>query len=354
MDLQTEQLLHMMAQPVFYVKDGIVKWYNRAAANLVFEGQNVQTLFSEGGDLYGQWDRSGSMEAELAIFGLSYGAKVCSMDEGELFVLTQRGTDNREEGNTLLQTSTRLRGILQELITSTWTIQDHISDNDDLISESEILNRSLYRLLRLCNQLSDSGKLMHREAVSAFERIAVRDFLDRFVAETSALLEETGRTIDYTPCEKGLTCNFDRVLVERGIYHLLTYGIRRAQVGKPLGLRVWDDAYRLCFCVSYTPAGEEHDNFGAEGHWDLSSTSLGENAELRVVRLIAQYHGGSILKTTSTDGDLVRIIFSVGKNCSVHYLKSPMKEAEDSTGFHPGLVELSEILGKEMYHPDRV
>lgn len=353
-DLQTQQLLQMMDQPVFYVKDGVVIWHNRAATNLVFQGQNVLTLFLPDGAPYSLWDRMGSMEAEIPIFGIQYGLKARVLDGGELFVLEPRSTENRGRGTTLLQTSAHLRGILQDLIDSVGTIQDNISDREDLIPEAETLNRSCYRLLSLCNRLSDGGTLMRREGMQSFQKIRVREFLDRFVSETAPLLKEAGYEIEYTPCNETITCHLEPVLIERGLYRLLAHGIKHSAPTPSVSLSAWDDEQRVCFAISYAIASGGEEIFLTEGAWNLSDIPGTDGIGMEVVRLIAEYHGGTLMGITSAEGQRIRLVLSIGKNNATHNLRSCKTPHEEFDGFHRGLVELSEILGKEMYHPDQV
>ncbi len=354
MDPQMEQMLQMIAQPVFYVKNGIVQWHNEGANYLVFQGQPIQSVSMQIQSLYDLWDRQGPMEMNISVFGLQYLTKVRVMDEGELFVLDRRGEDSREKGGALLQTSIHLRQILQELITAGTAIEDQIADREELIPDVEVLNRSVYRLLRLSNQLSDGGKLLRSAADAVFERVNIRNFLDVFVEETGALLRESGWDLEYTPCDKELRGDIDRTLIQRALYNLVSYGIRHSAERKSIHIKAWSNPSQICFALCYMPAASGMGNvFGDSNGTKSGDFCRWEGVDIDVVRLIAELHGGTIL-ASSDDGGESRIIFSIRKNKDPRILRSPRVETAETGGFHPGLVELSEVLDRELYHPDRV
>ena len=351
MDPKTEQMLQMISQPAFFAKDEKICWHNKAAEYLVFVGQSLDMVFGETVALYKRWDRRGPMQTELSFFAASYVAKACTCEDGILFILEKRDEDVRRRGSALLRTSIQLRQILQELLTSGSTIQERIADMDDLTSESELLNRSLYRLLRLCNQLSDGGNLLRNTAMAVFELTDVQEFLDHFAEETGKLLEESGRKLRYIPCQNPIKCNMDRALIGRALYNLLSQGLQASVPEQEITLKAWEDDLQVCFAVSYVPATPQ--SFATTlGITDHMGSSDGVGAD--IVRLIAELHGGTVLTSSNPEEETIRTVFSVHKRSNSHTLRSPGLSVDDSYGFHPGLVELSEVLDRELYHPDRV
>ncbi len=354
MDPQMEQMLHMIAQPIFFVKNGIVQWNNEAANYLVFRGQLIDTLSEDISDLYDLWDRQGPMEMTLSVFGIQYLAKVRIVDGGDLFVLERRGEDSYEKGGALLQISIQLRQILQELITAGTAIEDRIAEQEELIPDAEILNRSVYRLLRLSNQLSDGGALLRNAVGASFERVNIRSFMDRFVEETDALLRESGWDMEYEPCDRELWGDVAPELIQRALYQLISHGIRHCASGNGIRIKVWSNLSQICFAMCYKPAAFGMDHL-LSGEFGSRSTDMSrwEGLGIDVVRLIAELHGGTTVASSDDNGES-RIIFSIRKYRNYRVLRSPKPDTEEMPGFHSGLVELSEILDPKLYHPDRV
>ena len=354
MDPHVEQMLQMMAQPVFFVKNDTVCWHNEAARYLVCCGQNILTVLDRSAGLYELWNRQGPMQIELSLFGVSYRARVRNVEDGEIFVLEKHGENFWEKADSLMYTSAHLRRILQELLSSGTAILDQMADMGQVPPESEIMNRSIYRLIRLCTQLSYGGKLLQNKAGEYFERINVRDFLDRFAEEAGDLLKESSWRLEYTPCGRSVTGPIDRELVERALYNLLSNGIQRSAPGSTVWLKAWEDDLQICFSVSYTPVQTEQgtffpsDGISPEGSWKC------EGVGIDLVRLIAEIHGGTVLFTESEEKRESRMIFSVRKHNARFGLRSNRALVEEFSGFHHGLVELSEVLDQKLYHPDRV
>ena len=353
MDLQMIQTLQMVSQPVFYVKNGTVQWLNDAATYLVWEGQDIDSILIRGETLYDIWDRKGPMQMELSLFGLQYIAKVRCLDDGKLFVLEQREGDQREKGKALMQTSFHLRGILQELCTAGTSIQEQTEENEELIPELEIMNRSVYRLIRLCNQLSDGGALLRGVDSASFEKVNVWEFLRDFTDEAVPLLREAGWELEVIPCIKTLRGDMDRTLISRALYNLLSYGIQHSLNGERISLKAWENSAHVCFGIAYVASGEGQTLFADNGMGIGGFGSVG-GVGSDLVRLIAELHGGTVLSTADPEGRERQIIFSIRKTADRHMLRSPNPETTEDHAFHMGLVELSEILGREFYHPDRV
>ena len=353
MDLKTEQLLQMMSQPAFYAENGVIQWQNRAADCLVYKGQDISHLFADDKDLYDLWDRQGPMQMDRLLMGTQYVLKVCVYEEGELFVLEQRNEDPGRYSKNLLQTSSDLRRILQDLLSSGIAIQDEIGDQmqDSLLPEMEELNRCVYRLQRLSNLISDNGALMHSEGFYPIETVNIRQFLIEFCKETADLLKESGYTLHYTLFSEEREGHISPQLLKRALCHLLSYSIKHSEPQTAIQLKAWETEERICISLAYRPE--------TEGAFPNFMGSLGSGLERYkgmepdVVRLIAEFHGGALMSSLSEDGS-VQTLFSIGRRDKNRLLRSPGAEFREDGGLHSGLVELSEILSKEMYHPDRV
>lgn len=354
MDPKIELLLQMMSQPVFLVKDGIVRWHNDPADCLVSDGMEIRVFLNEGAKLYYLWDRKGPMQMTISVFGIKYEAKVRIIEEGELFVLEILEEDRYEGGSTLSQISSGMRRIMQELISSVAALQDQMFENPELTKETELLNRSVYRLIRLCTQISDGGNLMQNRPQSMFESLNVHDFLYDFADEAGSLLRESGWDLKYKPCKDNLTAYFDPELIERALYNLVSTGIRHSKPGHPVMIEAWEEPGLVCFCVSYQAnrgcLGGFFSSFGDAYGKAFRLDGLGAD----VVRLIAELHGGSVLSSVSEEEEKVETVLTVkrfGKNIG---LRSPGTFHRRAESFHGGLVELSEVLDPGVYHPDKV
>lgn len=354
MDPKIEQLLQMMTQPVFFVKDRIIQWHNDAAGYLVGEGQTIASVLTDGMELYLQWDRQGPMQMSISIFGIDYNAKARVLEEGELFVLERTDKDWNENGNSLVHISAHMRRILQELVSSLTALHDQMAENQVLPRETELLNRSVYRLLRLCTQISDGGNLMNNGANSFFEMTNIREFLDKFFNEAAPLLKDSGWNLEYIPCDEEMVAYLDSELIERALYNLVSNGIRWSSPNGSVCMEAWEARGLICFSVSYEAAPRMLDAFFAESSGTKGSNFSWDGLGTDVVRLIAELHGGSVLSSASEEERKVRTVFTIRKHSNRFGLHSSMMFVRESMSFHHGLVALSEVLDSSLYHPDKV
>lgn len=354
MDPKIEQVLQMMAQPVFLVKNGIIQWCNDAAKHLICEGRKLSSVLVDEMGAYTHWDRQGPLQMELSIYNMEFNGKVRLLEEGELFVLDRVQKNRNDSGRALAQVSSHMRRILQELISSLSTLQDKISEIQSLPSETEILNRSVYRLLRLCTQISDEENLLSPVVNSHFERTNIRSLLDAFVQEAGPLLEESGWDLEYIPCDGAMHAYLDRKLTIRALYNLVSTAIGRSPHGRPVRIEAWEEGELICFSVSTEVATEVIDSFFTEIADSKRGGFSWDGLSIDIVRLIAEFHGGSILSSASEEKKRIRMVFSIRKISYRFNLRSPRIMAREYSAFHQGLVELSEVLDRRMYHPDNV
>lgn len=354
MDPKTELLLQMISQPAFYAKDGIVQWHNDPAQYLVSDGQTVVSLLNDSAKLYLLWDRKGPMQMSFSFFGVKYNAKVRIIEDGELFVLENSGNHQYENGSALSHVSNHLRRILQELITSLTSLQESVPKDQVLPQETEVLNRSVYRLLRLCTQISDGGNLMQNCANALFESTNIKEFLDKLVGEASALLEESGWHLEYIPCNEEITALLDRELTGRALYHLISGAVKRSIPHESVTIEAWEEQSLVCFCVSYKAASGFLGGFFADSTDSHGIDYRSDGLSSDVVKLIAELHGGSVLSSVSEEDRKIRMVFSVKKYNNRFSLHCPMVHQREFMSFHRGLVELSEVLDRSLYHPDKV
>ncbi|MBR6826362.1 MAG: hypothetical protein IKM59_07435 [Oscillospiraceae bacterium] len=354
MDPQTKQLLQMMTQPVFLVEDRKVVWHNNAAKYLVFDGQSVLPLLDNSGLLYDRWDRQGMLQIELSVYGREYTAKVCVTQGKELFVLEKHSEERHGSASTLMQVSSQLRMILQELMNSSFAMEEQLSKQGGSTKEAELVNRSIYRLLRMCTQMSDGGKLLWNTEEPIFLKTDLGDLLDTLVGEIQPLLEASGRYLEYIPCKARLNGDADQKLIERALYNLLANALQYSAKDRPVSLRAWEDGNRICFAVSYEEDGGFSSLLLADGGMGGENYRRLTGMGLDIVRMIAELHGGGLITSTSEDGIRKQTIFSIRKVSGRYVLRSDRIVVDEFRGFHRGLIELADVLAPELFHPDNI
>ena len=353
MDRQMEQLLSMIQQPAFLVKGGQILWHNPAAKNLVFCDQQLSVLLEGAQQFYDQWDRENLLQIDLKIMEIWYTAKVRAYGDSELFVLLPPQKSGHS-ASAMLSISAYLRRVLHELMNAGNSMLDQLAELDREVPEAANMNRALYQLLRLCGQLSDSGKLVNGSAELYLERTKLHEFMQDFADSLGPVLEECGWHLEYIPCDTKLRGDLDRALIQRALYNLVSNSLRHTPKGSALKLQVTHGGSEIYFTLSHD--GETFsESFGpGEEQLGLGDPDRGVGLGMELLRSIARLHGGTLMYTSKADGTGVVMTFSIRKTCDELELKSPSLAVDDCSGLDHSLVELSDVLDRELYHPDRI
>ena len=338
-DPQMEAMLQLLDQPVFLVRDCKIFWCNQSAQALVAPGQEIESLLSLDKGLYDQWDRDSVLEMELILMGAPYGIKIRSCEAGDLFFLNRQNGVRIYGGEQIPHTSGKIRRILWELTSAVTTVQEHL-DDEDLLRESARINHSVYRLLRLSNKLSCEERFFHEDMKAYFQRTDLGGFIRDFLAEAAPVAEDGGWHLCAEPANTHLYGNIDRELMKQALYYMVSHGLRHSPKGGELLLRCWEEGNWIRFSLMHsvgTVAPEEGP----------------EREDLDFVRAIASLHGGAVVQFSCGE-DRKRIVLNIRKLSASFPLKEERLKVDRYGGFHPALVELSDALNSQMYHPDRV
>ena len=340
MDPQMEGLLQLMDQPVFLVRDGSVIWNNPAAEQLVTVGQGAESILRAGTELYEQWDRRSVIETDLTLLGETYGVKIRGTEAGDIFILRPLSRELSAGEENHIYTSGKIRQILQELFPACMTLQDYMEFREELMDEAARVNRSLYRLLRLSNKLSREEQLFHQDITPYLERTDLRRFLSEFVEEMGPILEEGGWKLTLVPINGTIHGNIDRELMKQALYYMVSHGVSHSLKGSELLLKTWEQGSGIRFSLTHG-VGRNPGNDAVE------------LPDLELVRAIASLHEGALFQfDEGAKGN--RMVLSIRKMLPSFPLKERYFRGDVYGEFHPGLVELSDVMEHWMYHPDRV
>ncbi len=354
MDERFKQVLELFAQPAFLVENGVVCWHNSAAHALLADGTPLEAFLEGDGALFALWDRSGVLRLPLLLSGEEYDAAVRSTQYGDLFVAARRTAEQNTTAAALVNASAALRKPLQQLVTASTELFENASE---LPEASAALNRSVYQLLRLCNQMSDGGMLILRRR--EFHRVPTNLtlFLRTFANEVRPLAESAGLCFRFTEPEGPVRGDVDGKLLERALYNLLSNAMNYTPRGGTITLSAEKQGYFLLIHVSDTGTGISKDAasnlFDRFSEHPLGDPRRGIGLGLPMVREIARLHGGTISAGDTEDGG-TRVTFSVSLEPTPLELRSRGIELDYCYGRHHGLVELADVLSAAMYDPNQV
>lgn len=358
MNEQLKTVLALFAQPAFLAKDGTVLWCNHAASSLMAEGTALYRIIENEDTLYSHWNRTGSLNLSLFLGGYEYEAVVVAQDEYDLFVASKRTMEQSAEAFAFVSASVPLRKQLHSIVNAADSLFDQLPEQYSGSKEAAQLNQTIYRLLRLCSQMADGGELIlgHREAQK--QSVDLICLLTDFVSQAKPLAASVGVELVFESCAASVPADADPALLERALYNLLTNALTYSPNGGTVTLKAEKQGSLLL--ISMSDSGEgispaiSSALFRQYAQRGLGDPRRGLGLGLPIVREIARLHGGSLSISDHPDHPGTLATFSVSLTRSALPLKSNAIRYDYSGEFNHGLIELSEVLDAELYHPGEV
>ncbi len=350
-DTQTSirHMLELVERPAFCVDDGVIVYANStAAAHLVPLGSPVAPLISVGAEEYAAFTH-GCLYLRLTIEGTAYVTSVTNIDDHHIFTMS---SDSACQLQALALAAKELREPLNRIM----SISDHLprSITDDAQSAELMarMNRGLYQLLRMVNNMSDAG-------AQTAPRMELRDV-------TAVMQELFDQAAEYCACV-GVTLEFhnhpstvysliDTQRIERAIYNMLSNSLKYTEHGGRITARLTRRQNTMYLTISDSGSGMRlnesvapFDRFRREP--GIEDIRHGLGLGLTLVRNTAAVHGGTVLlDPTSESGTKITLSLPIRQNTST--VHSPFMHIDYAGEWNHALVELSDSLPYTLYTPN--
>lgn len=358
MDVELKQVLELLAQPVFLVQDGSVVWCNGAARGLLTEGFPVVSLLENDAMLYELWSREGALHLPVILGGAEYDASVIAVQTGDLFIAARRPKEVNATAFAVERASVSLRRPLHAMLNAANALFEHLEEtHTEPIPAAAELNQALYRLVRLCGQMSDGAQLLLHRKEARREPTNIGCFLTEFVSAARPLTESVGVQLLFTPPIKPLRGDIDCPLLERALYNLIANALAHSPSGSTITLSAQKQDRLLLLQVSDNGTGVAQgvmstlfERFSAS---EFGASTQGIGLGLPIVREIARMHGGTIAVSANPNGGTC-VTLTVSLEPAVLSLRSRMVRYDNYGDLNHALVELSDVLSAEMYDPSEI
>ncbi len=339
------QVLELFRQPVFLVSEGLVCWCNSAARGLL--DSPVARFFEDDGSLYSLWNRQGALHIPLSIDGASYEASVQAMAEGDLFVASLQ----EQNGGAVvaMQAAISLRRPLATLRTAAEGMFMELESRHALQLGSE-MNRALYQLRRLSEQMFDGGRLLLHRKQAQRRLTDLRQFTQDLLTQLRPIIEADGWLLETVLPQEPLSGAVDRGLLEQALFNLLSNSLLYTRRGGKIRVEVQRQGRFILFHVDDNGEGMAGD-IHAEGSLD---PRRGLGFGLQMVQEIARLHGGTLTIAGKGPEGGVRASFSILPESKILEFKTPRFSFDRSTVGERGLVALSDALSSELYNTDDI
>ena len=347
----TIALLEQLPQPVFLVKDNTVVYANRGA-NLrdVRSGANVYDIITIGQQEYQQFT-SGKLILTVSVSGILYNTVVTSSGEYHLFCLES------EYSNPELRAFAVAAQALRTPLTNAFFGIDKllpeptVQNSPALLAQIKAVNRSIYQIYRAVQNMSDAATIGYSGCTETRDVVA---FLAEFLEKANTMLAHTRHRIDFQSLNRPVYCRINSESLERAILNLISNAAKYASGNSEIKISMNTGINKLYICVQTScddaQALISSNIFSAfTREPSICDSNRGIGLGLPIVHSIAASHKGTLLVENPDDTSL-RFTLSISTMLpEVVKLNSPLMITDNSGGFDPFLVELSDILPPELY-----
>ena len=337
------QMLELMEQPAFSVREGMITGVNAAARErMILPGAPVAPMIAAGRSDYSTL-RSGSMALTLDLFGIMTDATVTCIGEHRIFKLST--PEQSEQLRVLALAAQELRSPLHDAMSISRELQHddhaHPEQQEEL---SARLNRELYRILRIVGNMSfhSAAHPEMRDAAAVFEEI---------FASAAPYCEAAGVAVHYSGLPASADTLMDSDLIGRAVHNLLTNAIRGAGTGGTIAARLTRRGGTLYLTIQDSGGGTHRlsgNFFDAYRREPGIISTQGLGLGMTIVEAVAKAHGGVVMLEQCT-GSGVRVTMSLPIRQDTSGLRSPSLRIDYAGEQSRELIEFSDVLPPDFY-----
>lgn len=341
-------LLDMMVQPVFCVKENTIIRANAAAQQLFLRvGEDVRQLLENGAEEYAEFT-GGCLYLSLNLSGQRSGVSIRRMQDVDVFeVDTDR---DRSAFRAMALASSELRGPLNSALSSAAALMDSQEDPEARQQLAQ-LNRGLYQILRLLGNMSDA------EQISAHSRMETMDapgVLREIFEKAQILVAQAGVTLSYQDLNECIYCLIDRQQLERAVLNILSNAVKFTPRGSQINASLTRKGRTLLLTIQDLGNGIAQEVMGSLFQRYLRQPGIedsrfGLGLGIRIVHAAAVNHGGTLLISHGEDGG-TRVVMTLAiRQKAPGQLSSPIFQVDYTGGFDHTLVELANCLPAKLF-----
>lgn len=348
MELQTDTMgmLDLLTTPGFCVKNNEIIKVNSAAQGMFFRpGMNIADLLQTGSEEYRAFSQ-GCLYLSLICDGNTWGASVIRENGTDIFLLEHPTV--QPELRALALAARELRSPLNNaMLVTDQLLQEQLPQQADGFSR---LNRGLYQLLRIIDNMSDAE---FRYAGSQLESRNITSVMEEILSKAQEKIRVTGISMTYSiPQEPIYTlCSADQL--ERAVLNMLSNAVKFTPKDGSIhaALTRQGNFLRLSVLDSGAAMADEILNsvFTRYRRMPVIEDSRhGIGLGMVMIRSTAANHGGTVL-VDRPEGGGTRISMTMAIRTNSTQLHTPI-QLPLSGGFDSGLIHLSEVLPSQMYN----
>lgn len=349
-------IINLMIQPAFTVKDGIIDLINEAAKQYTLEtGMGISDLLATGTIEYRELT-DGCLYLMLSICGVPCGASVHRMNDFDLFVLEEES--DQAELQAMALAAQELRAPLSSVMAVADQLFPVANEENEPGMEEQIsrINRGLFQMLRIVSNMSDAYRYYNqkdqRQAV-----VELRRFVEEIFEKTTEMLRKANIELHFTNLDRPVYSLADGEKLERAIYNILSNAVKFSNRGSCIDARLTCRNNMLYLTVHDSGSGIDpdirrniHNRFRRRP--GLEDNRFGIGLGMVMIRSAAAAHGGTVL-LDHPNGCGTRLTMTIAiRQQADSELRSPVLRVDYAGEHDHPLLELSEVLPADLYKPD--
>lgn len=352
------EIINLMMQPAFTVKDGIIVLINEAAKQYTLEaGTNISDLLATGSVEYRELT-GGCLYLTLTICGIPCGASVNRMSEFDLFTLEEES--DQAELQAMALAAQELRAPLSNVMSIADQLFPVVDGTEEPAMRDQIsrINRGLFQMLRIVSNMSDAYRYnQQKEQHQAI--VEMRSFADEIFAKSAEMLSRANAELRFSNLERPVYTLADKEKLERAIYNILSNAMKFSSKGSCINAHLTCRNNMLYLTVQDNGSGVSQNVRGTvynrfRRRPGLEDTRFGIGLGMVMIRSAAAVHGGTVL-LDQPDGCGTRLTMTMAIRQTVDtQVRSPILRVDYAGEHDHPLLELSDVLPAELYGFDRM
>lgn len=347
---ETAELLELLPQPVFLVKDRNIVYANHSAHTRgIQEGTPVGGLISIGLPEYEQYS-SGKLLLTVSVDGTAYNTIVSTADEFHVFCLESEYATPELRAFSLAAQS--LRDPLTNALSSLDNLlpEQVIQESPELAAQIKEINKYMHQLHRVVRNMSDAATI----TTGGKELRDAANVISEFVKKASAKLEPTGCHIAFQPLNRPAFCYLNPEKIERAFLNLVSNAIKYSDSPCDLNISLRVGSNKLYISVESNCCAPQEligsnlfSRFMREPSIDSGKSGIGLG--LTITHSIAAAHKGTLL-VEQPEENRIRFTMSISTDTSgTCTVSTPLLSVDGTGGYDLCLIELSDVLPSDLY-----
>lgn len=356
---ESPELLNLLSQPVWMVRQGQIVFCNDAAAVRIDPActELAELLTPEALEIYNAWDGTPTLQLSIMLDGVPCDTVVRREGDTDVFAAQPRPAYEALQFQALTAVGRTLRADLTALFDAASELFPRLEEMEDprIQRQTARMNQGLYRLLRLAGNLSDAGGFMAGEVRGLFEKTELKDFFEALCKDAEPLFEMAGARLELQGLTAPLWAAVDREKLRRAVRNLLSNALHGTEQGGLVQLRIEEGGHAVYIRVTDSGTGMAPSRLAAafDGYErpDGREDGWGAGLGLPLVRYIAALHGGTVvLNSQPGEGTTVTVSISTRLEPSAaEELHNPVRRCDYAGGYNADLLELADALPPEAF-----